>query len=175
MIGKGIKNLKKKYGFKAQAIVEFAIALPILLALVIGIFEVARVIFIYSSVTNASRNASRYASAVGYEDTGTYHKFIYCDGIKSIAQKSAYLMNPSDLTITISYDEGPGTGSLGNCTKTGGDDTTMGSLIEYGDRVTVKVVANYKPMLKLIPISSRNITSTSSRTILGIVSLKSYP
>ena len=175
MINEGLIKLNKKSGSKAQAIVEFAIALPILLALVIGIFEVARVIFIYSSVTNASRNAARYASAVGYEDTGAYHKFIYCDGIKAIAEKSAYLMSPSSLTITISYDEGPGTTSLGTCTATGGDDTTIGGLIEYGDRVTVEVVAKYKPMLKLIPISSRDITSTSSRTILGIVDLKSYP
>lgn len=171
MIDEGLNKVNKKTRLKAQAIVEFAIALPILLALVIGIFEVARVIFIYSSVTNASRNASRYASAVGYEDTGAYHKFIYCDGIKNIAKKSAYLISPSDLTITISYDKGPGTSSFGNCTATGGDDTTIGNLIKYGDRVTVKVVVNYKPMLKLIPISSRSITSTSSRTVLGIIDL----
>ena len=47
------------FGFRAQAMVEFAIAAPILFALIIGIFEVGRMIFIYSAVTNASREAVR--------------------------------------------------------------------------------------------------------------------
>ena len=68
----------KSYARRAQAIVEFAIVLPILLVVLIGIFEVARYVFIYSAVTNASRNASRYASAVGYEETGTYLKHREC-------------------------------------------------------------------------------------------------
>jgi len=168
------KRQSKKTKFhidQAQAIVEFAIALPILLAVVIGIFEVGRMMFIYSAVTNASRNASRYASAVGYEQTGTYLKYIYCDGIKNVAIQSAYLVKLNPSNVTISYDEGPGTASLGNCTFTGGNDAVIKGLVESGDRVTVKVVAVYKPVLNLIPITSRTITSTSSRTILGIIDL----
>jgi len=155
---------------RAQAIVEFAIVLPILLAVLIGIFEVGRYVFIYSSVTNASRNASRYASAVGYEETGTYLKYIYCDGIKNAAIESAFLTRPSDLTVTITYGGAPpDTNSKGTCDAVGGNDTDID--VDTGDRVTVVVTANYKPVLKLIPITSRTITSTSSRTILGIIDL----
>ena len=159
----------KPYAGRAQAIVEFAIVLPILLVVLIGIFEVGRYVFIYSAVTNASRNASRYASAVGYEETGTYHKYLYCDGIENAAIESAYMINVGPSDITISYDEGPGTGSLGQCTASGGEET--GVDVGTGDRVTVVVTADYKPMLNLIPITSRTITSTSSRTILGIIDL----
>lgn len=173
MFEKKSSREKNVHGSKAQAIVEFAIVLPILLMVLIGILEVGRLIFIYSSVTNASRNASRYASAVGYEDTGMYHKFAYCDGIRAIAEQSAFLMSPADLTITISYDGGPGTSyaSKGYCDATGGDDTDIVANIKTGDRVTVEVNANYETMVSLIPIDDRLIQSGSTRTILGILGL----
>ena len=58
-----IQELKRRfYNFKGQAMVEFAFVLPILLLVVFGLLEVGRLIFIYSSITNASRNASRHTS-----------------------------------------------------------------------------------------------------------------
>lgn len=166
-------KMQQKTGDKAQAIVEFAIVLPILLLVLVGIFEVGRYLFIYSAVTNASRNAVRYASAVGLDDSG-YHKYMYCDGIKDTAVKSAYLVPASNLTISISYDEGPGTSAIvtDGCDATGGDDTDVfNSDVSTGDRVTVTVAAGYQPMLNLIPVTARTITSESSRTILGVVDL----
>jgi Flp pilus assembly protein TadG len=162
------QNNQKLSGMRAQAIVEFAIVLPILLVILVGIFEFARMVFIYSAVTNASRNAVRYASAVGLEDTGTYHKYLYCDGIKQTATNSAFLLRPADLTITISYDGGPGTSSLGSCDVSGGEASIS---IPDDGRVTVSVAAQYRPMVRLIPIPSRIFTSSSSRTILGILKL----
>ena len=180
MSGKrSIKKMNKTPDLKAQAIVEFAFALPILLALVIGILEVGRLIFIYSSVTNASRNAARYASAFGLNDAG-YHKYMYCDGIKDIAIKSTYLVPSASLDIDVEYDEGPGTGLKvadldgdGNtCDFSGGDDMDVfNGHVSTGDRVTVTVSTQYQPLTKLIPISPRTITSSSSKTILGIVDL----
>lgn len=159
-----------KHGRQAQAIIEFAIVLPILLLILIGIFEVGRYVFIYSAVTNASRNASRYGSVVGYEETGTYLKYSYCDGIKNTAIKSAYLMRQSELAVVVSYGGAPpDINSKGYCDAVGGNDTDI--VVSTGDRVTVVVTANYKPMLKLIPITSQTITSKSSRTIFGIVDL----
>ena len=162
-------------GRRAQAMVEFAIALPILLMVLIGIFEVGRLVFVYSSVTNASRSASRYASAVGMtlglNGTNYYHKYVYCDGIKDMVTRSAYLIPKSSLTITISYDDGSGH-ALAVCDATGGEDADVLAVpVETGDRVTVTVSAPYKPIVKLVPIKARTITATSSRTILGIIKL----
>ncbi len=56
---------------KAQAMVEFAIALPILLMLVYGLLEVGRLLFTYSSVVNATRQAVRWGSTTGVGDRGT--------------------------------------------------------------------------------------------------------
>src|SRR5574341_1014814 len=144
---------KHLYGARAQAMTEFAIALPILMALLVGIFEVGRMLFIYTAVTNASREAVRYASAVGLDDSGAYKKYYYCAGIKEMARRSAYF---TPLTTTISYDHGPGTGTSDTCDGTA--DTLV--VIASGDRVRVTVTAQYKPMLKLIPLRSRTFTSS---------------
>ena len=162
----------KLSGYQAQAMVEFAIALPILLALLVGILEVGRMVFIYAAVTNASREASRYGSAVGLDDTGNYAKYQYCDGIREMARRSAYFLNLADNDIDIDYDNGPSTSVFDSCT--GNVDTAVN--VNSGsdpDRVVVTISANYSPMLTLIPISSRTITSSSARTILGILDLTS--
>ena len=166
--------MKKKNGFKAQAIVEFAIALPILLALVIGIFEVARVIFVYSAVTNASRNASRYASAVGRLDNGLT-KYNYCDGIRNIAWKSIFLVNPSMVTVQINYFDKTGA-AAGQCDLWNTSPPAVKSSIKVESRYRVNVVVTvpYKPMVNLVPIKQRTITSASARTILGEIPL-AYP
>lgn len=160
---------KKPAGMRAQAIVEFALVLPILLMILVGILEIGRMIFIYSAVTNASRNAVRYASAIGLEDTGNFHKYLYCDGIKQTARNSAFLMRPADLTITVSYDSGPSTTSLGTCTATGAEQT--GITVPDQGRVNVTVSAQYRPMVRLIPFPNRTFTASSYRTILGIVNV----
>jgi len=162
-----LNQKQKPFGYRAQAIVEFALVLPILLMILVGIFEFARMVFIYSAVTNASRNAVRYASAVGLEDTGTYHKYLYCDGIRQTAMNSAFLitLDPAN-DIEISYDSGPGTSSLGNCDVTGGEAAIS---IPSGARVNVTVTATYRPMVRLIPIPTRDFELSSYRTILGII------
>src|SRR5688500_20180643 len=97
----GIYRNKKLAGLNGQAIVEFALALPILLALLVGILEVGRMLFIHSSVTNASREASRYASVIGRDDSG-YYAYKYCYGIQEKANKSDLLITVS--SIQINYD-----------------------------------------------------------------------
>ena len=169
----GRKNMKKtKYLYhnhKGQAIAEFAIALPILLMILVGLFEVGRMVFIYSAVTNGSRNAVRYASAVGLGGDGLT-KFNNCVRIKEIAENSAYLAPVT--SVVIRYDDGvnylPGDSEC-NVWTAGSVDT--GVNVSSGDRVTVEVTAQYKPMVSLIPFTTRDIVSTNSRTIFGIIDL----
>lgn len=170
------KNMNKiKYlSGKGQAIAEFAIALPILLLILVGLFEVGRMVFIYSAVTNGSRNAVRYASAVGLGSDGLT-KYNNCAVIKKIAEDSAYLAPVTSVVIT--YDDGTGVAISGdsNCdvwippAPPGSVDT--GINVSSGDRVTVQVTAQYKPMVSLIPFTTRDIVSTNSRTIFGIIDL----
>jgi Flp pilus assembly protein TadG len=155
---------------RAQAMVEFAIALPVLMALLVGIMEVGRMVLIYALVTNASRDAVRYASAYGRSDTG-YLKYKYCAGIKDVATKATF--NVVTLSsVEIKYDGGPtdSAGSKGVCDLFASpwEDNVN---VDTGDRVTVIITATYKPMITFLPISTRTITASSSRTILGIYKL----
>lgn len=157
-------------GDRAQAMVEFALVLPILIAILIGIFEVGRLIFTYAAVNNASREAVRYASAIGLDDSGNL-KYQYCDGIREMARRSAFF---TPLTITISYDHGPGTTPFDTCT--GSVDT--GIVLNSGsaqDRVEIEVKATYKPLTKLLPIGDHEFESRSARTIIGLVEIDSIP
>ncbi len=159
------KQIQKYFNEQAQAIVEFAIVLPILLAMLVGILEVGRMVFIYGAINNASREAVRYASAWGLRDDGTTEKFNDCTGIKEMAARSAFFV---PLTIEIYKDTGPGSTSTQYC---GGSIDADDISLSTKDRVTVKVIAPYKPMVNLIPLPQRNFESTSSRTMLGILNL----
>jgi hypothetical protein len=138
----------------------------VLLVLLVGIMEVGRMVTMYALVVNASRDAVRYASAVGLDDSGT-QKYLNCTGIETAAQDSAYFVTLVSFSASnIQYDSGPGTTSLGTCQGGGWANVVSGS------RVTVKVEATYTPLIRLLPISARTISATSSRTILGIFDLE---
>jgi Flp pilus assembly protein TadG len=161
-------QLQRKRGARAQAMVEFALVLMILLMVLVGILEVGRLMFIYAAVNNASREAARYGSTIGLDDSGNA-KYQYCDGIREMAKRSAFF---TPLTTTIKYDHGPGTSEFDTCD--GAVDTAVS--VNYGtDRVYVEVSADYHPMLNLLPISDHTFTSTSARTIMGYVDLTPFP
>lgn len=160
-----LRNAKAQGG-RAQAMVEFAIVAPILFLMLFGIIEVGRMVFLYASVTNASREAVRYGSAVGYDDTGVI-KYKNCLAITNLAQQVAYSPNA---VVEIYYDTGPGDTSPVRCTT-----AEYAGYRRPGDRIMVTVRADYTPYIRLVPWGARTFTSTSYRTILGYVALTSTP
>lgn len=69
-LGEGWISMKKtlKKGEKGQAMVEFAILLPLLLLLVCGIIDFAWLAYNQLSLNNACREAARYAIVNIYDD-----------------------------------------------------------------------------------------------------------
>ena len=53
-----MKNRRRYFG---QSLIEFALILPVLLLLITGFLDLGRAVFYYSSLTNAVREATRYA------------------------------------------------------------------------------------------------------------------
>jgi hypothetical protein len=173
---------------RAQAMVEFAITLPILMVLLVGLFEVGRMVFMYAAVNNASREAARYASAYGRGDGPNYYvKYLDCSSIRGWAKRSALLVPLSNANIQIQYfrpnkdannNDVVNSGVLSEsllsqeCDATSGEDPDVKLLkITSGDRVKVTITASYRPIVTLIPLRARTITSASSRTILGVFEL----
>jgi Flp pilus assembly protein TadG len=83
-------------GKKGAAVVEFALVVPILLLLVIGILEFGRVLHTYLVVVNAAREGARYA-AVGISKTDVIDK----------VKKACPAFDPSLLTIEVTGAQGP--------------------------------------------------------------------
>ena len=161
MYGKSKSRNKKLFGSqRAQALVEFSIALPVLLMLLIGIIEVGRMIFMYASVVNSIRDAVCYASAYGMSEdlgNGSFLKYKYCDGIRAAAKQSGFFLRLQNSDITITYDTDQSTTNpngtyVGSCTTTGGEQSIN---VDTGARVSVEVRATYRPIVKLLPLGQR--------------------
>ena len=88
---------------RAQAMVEFAIALPILLMLLYGILEAGRLLFLYSTVVTASRQAVRYGSATGVGYGTASHAIRTAPASARAANRADFLnaFDDSDIVITI--------------------------------------------------------------------------
>ena len=150
---------------RGQATVELAFVLPIFLLLLVGIMEVARVIFIYNAVYTASREAARYGASTGLATSGVQH-YNDCAGMRAQAKNTGILAQLTDADIAISYDSGPGTASLGSCSAT--------TAPVLGDRIIVSVTKTYTT---LVPIANFTfpITSTTARTLIKDLDVNSTP
>ncbi|MBI2759279.1 MAG: pilus assembly protein [Chloroflexi bacterium] len=164
-----IKSLfKPKKKPSAQAMVEFALALPILLALLYGTIEVSRLIFIFSSVAIASRQAARYGSASGAIDGVPFYQ--NCDGIREVANQSAFITTFDKINIT--YDRGVNSkGAQIPITDINPSPEVNTCPIERnavrnGDRIIVQVSSTYKPIFPILSFKPLEIVSASARTIL---------
>jgi hypothetical protein len=155
---------------KAQAMVEFAIALPLLMLLLYGLIEAGRLLFLYSTVVTASRQAVRYGSATGENAAGT-PRYGDCDGIRAAAQRVAYL-GPFD-SITIAHNSGPLPGDPdGDSQIYCSGPTDAWSPADNSQRISVTVSKQFTPIVPgIVPFLQRTIAATSNRTILKGVSI----
>ncbi len=87
---------KNKSGMAGQGLVEFALILPVVLLLTLGVIEFGRIIAIYNESYNATREALRY---------GIVHPTA-CDAIAGVARQSLTLLNPSAADVIIEMDNG---------------------------------------------------------------------
>lgn len=153
----------------AQAMVEFMLVLPILVILLYGIIEFSRLIFIFASVSNASRQAARYGAGAGEIHNGTTF-YQDCEGIRDVANQSAILTEFEDINIT--YDRGLTQSGdqipISDIDPNPDADTCPieDHIIQNGDRIIVQVTANYEPIIPILPIDPISIVSANARTFL---------
>ena len=163
----------KNTSIKAQAMVEFALVLPILLLVIVGLLEVGRAIFMYSALFSAAREGVRYGSAAGNNLIGV-PLYQDCAGIREAARTAGILLNLQDDEIVIEYDHGPETGVFASCSDPDGADENV--IVTSGDRILVNISTNYAPMIPLfVPLASRTIEISSARTITGVITIHDTP
>ncbi len=162
---------------RAQTMVEFALALPVLLMLVYGTLETGRLLFIFASTVTAARQAVRYGSATGDNASGIPY-YQDCDGIQKAAESVGFINVFTDINIT--YDGGLDAG--GNpqaisglpidqqCQVTDFSDPSID--VGNGDRINVHVETLWEPIAPLVPFEPFPIQADSSRTILESIAIQ---
>lgn len=157
---------------KAQAMVEFAIVLPILLLVVYGLIETGRLIFIVASVNNAARQAARYGSTSGVGPNGL-PRYQDCNGIRAAAQNVDFMNTFDDVDIAIEYDQPTAGNSDPTPYDTCGAGAVAGNSAVTGDRISVSIAAAFNPILpNFLPFLQRTINAKSSRTLLLTISIE---
>lgn len=138
-----------------QGMVEFALALPIVLLLMLGIIEAGRLLFMYSSVVSASREGARYGAAM--------NNFNDCGGIKDAAKSIGSFAGVSDANISIKYDrpiQGATNTPVPYSTSCPPGDAKL------GDRIWVSVSADYQPIIPVPGFHGLTIESQNVHTIV---------
>ena len=156
IIGKQSRSIYQKH--IGQSLLEFALALPVVLLLIMGIIEFGRLLITHTAISSASREGARFGAAVGNEDLGIIPPYEDCVGIRESAKRVARAFLPiEDSKIIIQYDKGPETSIYSTCAPSSYE-------IELGDRIIVKITATYEP---LIPLGFGNfeVVSEAKRSI----------
>jgi len=134
---------------QGQGLVEFALILPFLLLLVLGIFEFGYVFTVYSGMFNAAREGARYG-VVNPRDVM---------GIVSGVREKIFLVDPAVVNIAVAYDNGPDTSVFTNTTQ-----------VQIGDRVLVYLAYDLPTITPVIQsiVSTLYIETEAARTVTSL-------
>jgi hypothetical protein len=146
----------KRLHSRGQSLIEFGLAFPLLLVIVLGLIETGRLVYTYSAVTTASREGARYGLSLGNNGLGVPH-YQDCGGIREAAMALTSIAGIEETDIVISFDSGPGPVITSSCPP---------ASVETGTRILVQVTASFKPIVPLVKLPPIDITSTSKRTLL---------
>lgn len=133
------KKLKSGLNYNGQALVEMAIILPLLMLLVMGIFEFGRAMYIKNTLTHAARAGARAAvvtpNIIDATDatcgSGGNNSNIYQAACNSIYSG----INKNDVTIDVTIT-----------------DLNSSSSLNAGDMAEVKVeIINFRSKYRIIP------------------------
>jgi hypothetical protein len=159
-------NNRKNRNDSGQTMVEFAMVLPIVLTIVFGVIEFGWLLWSYSSVNSAAREAARYGIAIGDGDVSG-QRYYDCQGIREAGLKAGSFAGMEISDIFIEYDSGPNTTTeYATCEAlaalAGSDD------IEFGDRIVVSVVHDYQPLAAIMGFNIDPFTmiARANRTIV---------
>ena len=142
---------------KGQGMTEFALILPLLLLLLLGVVEAGRVIWAYITIQNAAREAARYASVAGRNDSGNLY-FQDCNGIRNAASRVTFFQNVQNSDILIYYNVNGNNDGDGDpiftqyCTPGSSVDSSV--TLDTNDRVRVDVGTTFNTIVEFLPLEA---------------------
>lgn len=135
--------------------VEFALIAPLLLLVLFGIVEFARLGLAFAEIRTAAREGARYATVVGDSDGNGLPNFVDCDGIKAAALAKVVTQALSPADIDVDHDDSRCLGSQPE-----GD-------IDTGTEIKVTANARFQAIVPLVGqfLDGLDISSAQARTI----------
>lgn len=88
---------------QGQALVEFALMLPILVFLLMAVMDFSRIMFVYAQMANSAREAARFGSVIGNDPDDP--RYFDCDAIEQAASEALLFSQDFD-EFEIEYDDG---------------------------------------------------------------------
>ena len=95
---KSNKHQKKHNNLRAQALVEFALLLPILLVLILGAMDLGRVFYVKTVLTNAAREGANTLSRYPTDSTAGYNRTLAA--IQAEGNSSGVTIADGEVTYT---------------------------------------------------------------------------
>jgi Flp pilus assembly protein TadG len=126
-------RLRRDRRGRGQALVEFALVIPIFLLLLVAIFDMGRAVFAYNTLTNAAREGARIAIVNQYKPSVLAH-----------AKSETAIVELNDPSVSVTYWQ---VGADGNPDKSKPQCTT---LVAVGCLAVVKFEATYFPITPII-------------------------
>ena len=96
----------RRWRERGQETAEFAIILPVLFLLLMGVFDMGRIVFYYDVIYNAAREGARYGIVHSNDDK--VEADIEAD-IETVVRDWAVALDPQVLTVDSTIDRSAGT------------------------------------------------------------------
>lgn len=156
-----IKGRKKEQG---QSLAEFALIMPILLLLTMGIIDFGRVLMTYTQQSAAVRNALRYGVIIGYAESspGERPNYTNCNAMRDIAG-SAFFAN----VISVQVDFLKTSGAIVPCNQ---NDSLLAQKLVNGDRLRIIVQSQVELITPFFP-KTLPIVIQGQRTLVKEIAL----
>jgi Flp pilus assembly protein TadG len=135
---------------RGQALVEFALVIPIFLLVLVAIFDLGRAVFAYNTLTNAAREGARMAIVNQYKPT-----------IVARAKQQTAIVELNDPSVTVDFYQVNADGTP--------DTSQQCALVAVGCLAVVSFEATYQPITPLVSnILFKNGVTMTARAVLSV-------
>jgi Flp pilus assembly protein TadG len=128
---------------RGQGVTEFAIAIPVVMLLIVGLLDIGRLVYIHNALAEGAREGARYGAVQGRATTAAGRS----DIADEVAARMAAVPDP---TVTVSCEQlGPSSGCAS------------------GDIIAVRVTTTVAPITPVISdlVGPLTFTTTARMTI----------
>lgn len=143
---------------RGQALAEFALALPILVLVIVAVFDVGRLVFTYNAITNAAREGARLA--IVNQDVAAVQA-------RTVGQGAGVIAAPSDVQVTFTS----------SATGDPCDGVGTNPILAIGCSADVRVTSAWQPITPFVGniLGPLNVTADAALPVEFVCGVPSAP